>query len=617
VERNASQTIAAFGETLPIPLSSVPSDPIQIPDLSVQNPWNIRNVAPFKFCLIVPLIYETTPLGTMTYLDTSLRTDFENNEEKMCEVLETAQQVSNLFQEFAVQSAEDSFGCMSPNESSVATITHVLQNIKAPLRHLGALATTTIINPAKQQQEIVSRKLLLKKELQKGLKAITDYKKSAQFYSPPELLEPPNKRFSFSQSTSSSMLNTEINNYNSNYLFTPVQVVEVFQEKVHSQPQGDTDSRLKWDIHYPANPSMPGMINKLEISHEQLCLIADYLEILIILGFQQWKKMKITVNFKEGLLPNFLQSSSERLNMMMSPHSSLSSSISPRNSMNATNNNNNGNGSNSAQSSSSLASSSSNYFELEVTVTASHPIADIRSLFRKNDLTQPLQICDNFIENSMIIIPNHRFERLSPSTSNESRRMSYFYKKCVCPQPIEPIRPSSATTNPEFASKSAGSSVSSKLPSLITSFFGYRPVSRSSSRASSKEKYDLDQQITTEEKLKRDQDKDSGRTSTGGGSSSFSSETESFGLGTTSRELFQSSSADENLEANRMITPARKAKAPSPARFTGMFNVFQRPSSSNSSSRSNKMNDNITNNQQPISSKNPKHNSVVPFKEGL
>jgi hypothetical protein len=612
VERNASQTIAAFGETLSIPLSSVPSDPIQIPDLSVQNPWNIRNVAPFRFCLIVPLIFETTPLGTMTYLDTSLRTDFEN-EEKMCEVLETAQQVSNLFQEFTVQSAEDSFGCLSPNESSVGTITHVLQNIKAPLRHLGALATTTIINPAKQQQEIVSRKLLLKKELQKGLKAITDYKKSAQFYSPPELLEPPNKRFSFSQSTSSSMLNTEINNYNSN-LFTPVQVVEVFQEKVHSQPQGDTDSRLKWDIHYPANPSMPGMINKLEISHEQLSLIADYLEILIILGFQQWKKMKITVNFKEGLLPNFLQSSSDRLNMMMSPHSSLSSSISPRNSVNM---NNNGNGSNSAQSSSSLSSSSSNYFELEVTVTASHPIADIRSLFRKNDLTQPLQICDNFIENSMIIIPNHRFERLSPSTSNESRRMSYFYKKNVCPAPIEPIRPSSSTTNPEFASKSAGSSVSSKLPSLITSFFGYRPPSRSSSRDSSKEKYDLDSQITTEEKLKRDQDKDSGRTSTGGGSSSFSSETESFGLGTTSRELFHSSSAEENFEANRMITPARKAKTPSPARFTGMFNVFQRPSSSNSS-RNNSTNSNTINNNnssQPSSSKNPKHNSVVPFKE--
>jgi hypothetical protein len=244
------------------------------------------------------------------------------------------------------------------------------------------------------QKEITERKHAIKTSLKKGLKLVNKLKSSNYL-----------NDFS-SLSSASDASNGNGNGSNSNYLllseFIPMVQTRVTDSLLSSNiSQVDLKKKICWEFHGLANlknsPSSAGKSvgsNSVqwEISNDFVEIIIEYLFFLVILSLQKWKYVKIRLD----ILPTSTGNSEKP---KASPTSVSISSARPP----------------SSGSSASIILNS-----LSLTISGSRKLSFLNSsIYKKNDLTELLSICDNLIDSSIVLLQG-KFQRSGSSSSGSS-----------------------------------------------------------------------------------------------------------------------------------------------------------------------------------------------------
>jgi hypothetical protein len=295
---------------------------------------------------------------------------------ELSQLLAQLDKVSPKLTALTLSPANAATGAISP-ASSVAPSTADLQSMTEAV-----------------QKEITERKHAIKTSLKKGLKLVNKLKSS-------------NYLNDFSAlSSASDASNGNGNGSNSNYLllseFIPMVQTRVTDSLLSSNiSQVDLKKKICWEFHGLANlknsPSSAGKSvgsNSVqwEISNDFVEIIIEYLFFLVILSLQKWKYVKIRLD----ILPTSTGNSEKP---KASPTSVSISSARPP----------------SSGSSASIILNS-----LSLTISGSRKLSFLNSsIYKKNDLTELLSICDNLIDSSIVLLQG-KFQRSGSSSSGSS-----------------------------------------------------------------------------------------------------------------------------------------------------------------------------------------------------
>lgn len=312
------------------------------------------------------------------------------DEAKIAQFEDMTQQVCQLIREFDSFTSGDS---SSPAENSLEMVLDQLRTINGSLKDLAEAQ----LSPAVTASDVNAKKSQVKASIQGGLQAINESKKLSQFY------QRQSAKLEDTSSSSSSATAASTARRDSRSLL-PVgrqtvlsagQVLYFLQQQVRP-PAGQLS--VRWDVH--CSRSMKS--HALVLSQEQLELMASYLELLLLMASPQWRQLKVAVTIR------------------------------------------------------SAPASARTMAQVELALVSSSPLSprSLQSQQKPADSSQVLQICENFLENSLSLLPGTRFDRpaaasSSSSKSSETKKLVFLYAKA---SPTSSLLATPSTRKPSLQS---------------------------------------------------------------------------------------------------------------------------------------------------------------------
>lgn len=321
--------------------------------------------------MIAPLLSDQGIIGAFALLDTKPRDDFD--EAKIAQFEDMTQQVCQLIREFDSFTSGDS---SSPAENSLEMVLGQLRNINGSLKDLAEAQ----LSPAVTASDVNAKKSQVKASIQGGLQAINESKKLSQFYQRQSAKLEDTSSSSSATATAASTARRDSRSLlpvpvGRQTVFSAGQVLYFLQQQVRP-PAGQLS--VRWDVH--CSRSMKS--HALVLSQEQLELMASYLELLLLMASPQWRQLKVAVTIR------------------------------------------------------SAPASARTMAQVELALVSSSPLSprSLQSQQKPADSSQVLQICENFLENSLSLLPGTRFDRPAAassgsSKSSETKKLVFLYAK--------------------------------------------------------------------------------------------------------------------------------------------------------------------------------------------